>query len=171
MIDEAALMQEHEGLVRKAALSLRSAGASVGLDYEDLLQAGRMGLLHAMRNWEPARGHRFSTYACPCVRGGILNEIARMAAVNGRQEKRGTPRPHFVSAIHRITVEHTDFDRVDAADALSSMPLRGRERDVVAAMRGGDCQAQVARLLGISKQRIHQILVAMRARVAARAAG
>ena len=52
-------MERHDGLVH--ALIQRQGGGE--LSYEEALQAGRIGLWHAIRGYEPARGTAFSTYA------------------------------------------------------------------------------------------------------------
>ena len=52
-------MERHDGLVH--ALIRRQGGGK--LPYEEALQAGRIGLWHAIRGYDPARGTAFSTYA------------------------------------------------------------------------------------------------------------
>lgn len=39
-----------------------------GLNFDDLVGAGMMGLVQAARCFDPARGVRFSTYACNCIK-------------------------------------------------------------------------------------------------------
>lgn len=45
-----------------------------GIEYEDLFQAGCVGLVKAAENFDPSRGVRFSTYAVPV----ILGEVRRL---------------------------------------------------------------------------------------------
>ena len=45
-----------------------------GVEYDDLFGAGSVGLVKAARNFDPARGFSFSTYAVPV----ILGEIRRL---------------------------------------------------------------------------------------------
>ena len=52
-------MEQHDGLVH--AFIRRQGGGK--LPYEEALQAGRIGLWHAIRGYDPARGTAFSTYA------------------------------------------------------------------------------------------------------------
>ena len=52
-------MEQHDGLVH--AFIQRQGGGK--LPYEEALQAGRIGLWHAIRGYDPARGTAFSTYA------------------------------------------------------------------------------------------------------------
>ena len=52
-------MEQHDGLVH--AFIRRQGGGK--LPYEEALQAGRIGLWHAIRGYDAARGTAFSTYA------------------------------------------------------------------------------------------------------------
>ena len=52
-------MEQHDGLVH--AVIRRQGGGK--LPYEEALQAGRVGLWHAIRGYDPAWGTAFSTYA------------------------------------------------------------------------------------------------------------
>lgn len=61
---------ENIGLVH--ACARRFAGR--GIEYDDLYQAGCMGLVKAVDHFEPERGLCFSTYAVPV----ILGEIRRL---------------------------------------------------------------------------------------------
>jgi len=49
----------------------------VGLDRDDLLGWGMVGLLSAADSWDESRGLKFSTYAFPRIRGAILDEMRR----------------------------------------------------------------------------------------------
>jgi RNA polymerase sigma factor (sigma-70 family) len=52
-------MDQHDGLVH--AFIRREGGGDI--PYEEALQAGRVGLWHAIQGYDPARGTTFSTYA------------------------------------------------------------------------------------------------------------
>lgn len=52
-------MARHDGLVH-AYIQRRGGG---DIPYEEALQAGRIGLWHAIRGYDPTRGTAFSTYA------------------------------------------------------------------------------------------------------------
>jgi len=52
-------MSQHDGLVH--AYIQRHGGGDIS--YEEALQAGRIGLWHAIRGYDPTRGTAFSTYA------------------------------------------------------------------------------------------------------------
>lgn len=48
-----------------------------GLDFEDLLSFGAMGLLDAIERFDLGRGFCFQTFAVPRIRGAILDELRR----------------------------------------------------------------------------------------------
>jgi RNA polymerase sigma factor (sigma-70 family) len=52
-------MDQHDGLVH--AFIRRQGGGDIS--YEEALQAGRIGLWHAIQGYDPTRGTTFSTYA------------------------------------------------------------------------------------------------------------
>lgn len=58
------------------------------VDRDDLLGWGMVGLVRAADSWDASRGHKFSTYAYPKIRGAILDELRRMDFLpRGRREK------------------------------------------------------------------------------------
>lgn len=67
---QGALVTDNLGLVHLCARRFLGRG----IDYDDLFQAGCVGLVKAAEHFEPERGLRFSTYAVPV----ILGEIRRM---------------------------------------------------------------------------------------------
>lgn len=48
-----------------------------GLDFDDILSFGVLGLLDAVDRFEPDRGFCFQTFAVPRIRGAILDELRR----------------------------------------------------------------------------------------------
>jgi len=58
-----------------------------GLDRDDMLGWGMIGLLSAADNWDESRGLKFSTFAFPRIRGAILDEMRRADLLpRGRRE-------------------------------------------------------------------------------------
>ena len=50
-----------------------------GLSFLDLIEEGNVGLLHAVRKFQPDRGTRFSTYATWWIRQGLVRALANQA--------------------------------------------------------------------------------------------
>lgn len=71
------LAEHYLSLVRSIAVSLsRKIGQGVELD--DLIADGSLGLLRAIETFDLDRGFKFQTYATTVVRGAILNGMRRM---------------------------------------------------------------------------------------------
>jgi RNA polymerase sigma factor for flagellar operon FliA len=74
---ENALVQQYLPLVRtvvgRLAMTLPDH-----VDQDDLNSAGLVGLLQAMRNYDPTCGTSFETYARVRIRGAMLDELRRM---------------------------------------------------------------------------------------------
>jgi len=51
-----------------------------GFESEDLVQDGLIGLLSAIRKYDPAKGARFSTFAYTCIDRSIISAVKRAMA-------------------------------------------------------------------------------------------
>jgi RNA polymerase sigma factor FliA len=72
--DKTALWSKYHGLVRQEALRLQKRlPASVELD--DLIQAGAMGFLGAIENFDPKKGVTLSAWITQRVRWSLLDEL------------------------------------------------------------------------------------------------
>lgn len=71
---EEKLIQQHMGLVRSQALRLL-ARLPANIELDDLIQAGLMGLLDAVRRYTEQADARFETYAITRIRGAMLDEL------------------------------------------------------------------------------------------------
>lgn len=74
-IERDGLLLRHLGLVHHMARKLWRVGR--GLEFEDLIGAGTLGLVHALEGFDGRRGVAFSTYAVPRIRGAMLDEMNR----------------------------------------------------------------------------------------------
>ncbi|MFR8229969.1 MAG: sigma-70 family RNA polymerase sigma factor, partial [Anaeromassilibacillus sp.] len=63
-------VQENIGLVHACAKRFKGRG----IEYDDLFQAGCLGLVKAVDHFDESRGLKFSTYAVPV----ILGEMRRL---------------------------------------------------------------------------------------------
>lgn len=79
------LCEQNGGLVRKIAQRFLGRG----VDYEDLVQIGSIGMLKAIRSFDEERGCVFSTYAVPLIMGEIKRFLRDDGLIKvGREQKR-----------------------------------------------------------------------------------
>ncbi len=126
-----ALLINNGGLVR--TLAARFIGR--GTDYEDLVQIGMIGLVKAVRTFDPARECAFSTYAVPLILGELRRHLrddgfvkvsrtrkrqaAMLASAREAALKEGRdPRIEELAQACGVTVE----DAIDALEATA--PVR-----------------------------------------------
>lgn len=74
--DETELVSRHAGLVKRIAYHL-AARLPASVEIDDLIQAGSIGLLEAVRHYQGDRGASFETYAGIRIRGAMLDELRR----------------------------------------------------------------------------------------------
>ncbi|MFH8483966.1 sigma-70 family RNA polymerase sigma factor [Streptomyces longisporoflavus] len=71
------LVLHNQGLVHKVAQPYQGQG----LEYEDLIQHGMLGLMRAVVKFDPSKGFKFSTYAMWWIRQAITRSIADEGAL------------------------------------------------------------------------------------------
>ena len=71
----AALIARMMPAIRKGAAECTAPG----LDFDDAVQEGLIGLFHAVRGFDPAAGQTFTAYAAACIRHA--QQDARRAAL------------------------------------------------------------------------------------------
>lgn len=74
---EGQLVEQHLGLV-KTVVGRVAMSLPPHVDMEDLYSAGLVGLLNAIRRFNPRSGASFETYARVRIRGAVLDELRRL---------------------------------------------------------------------------------------------
>ena len=146
-------MAQHDGLVH--AYIQRQGGGDI--PYEEALQAGRIGLWHAIRGYDPARGTAFSTYAWVAIwrhihrRGQELSRDsdARMAEM---------PAPWVMLDPVEEVAKHLTLDALH--DLVGQLPKRLRR--VIVGRYGLGKQPpctlrELGEELGLSGERVRQL--------------
>ena len=67
-------LKNHMPLVRSVVDRMR-ASLPPTVDVEDLYSVGLMGLIHALRRFDPTLGVTFASYATMRIRGAVLDEL------------------------------------------------------------------------------------------------
>jgi len=118
---EEVLVSEYVRLVRVCARPYFLAGG----DGEDLIQEGMLGLLSAIRTFDPLKGVKFSTYAEFCVRRRIYSAI-RSASGN-----KHTPLNSYISL---------ESPQLDESSTQNAYFLRDPEDYVISRERAGEVE-------------------------------
>src|ERR1700750_1708944 len=74
---EAELVEEDLPLV-KTVLGRLASSLPPHVDIEDLYSSGLVGLLNAVRNYDPKGGSSFESYARVRIRGAVFDELRRL---------------------------------------------------------------------------------------------
>ena len=118
---EDSLVSEYAWLVRACARPYFLAGG----DSEDLIQEGMLGLLSAIRTYNPHKGAKFSTYAEYCIRRRIYSAI-KLASGN-----KHTPLNSYISL---------ESSLLDESDTQSVPFLRVPEDRLIAREQAGEIE-------------------------------
>jgi RNA polymerase sigma factor for flagellar operon FliA len=95
----------------------------LGLERDDLISAGALGLLRAAQRFDPARGTTFGLFARPYVRGAMIDEIRRML--------RGNPAPP--DTVFPQPLEPADSEPIaTGGDAMGDPMLRAQVKRLIA---------------------------------------
>ena len=117
---EEALLKENLPLV--AAIARRYQNC--GLNQEDMMQLGSIGLLQALRRFDPDRGLCFSTYAVPLIAGEIRRFLRDDGMVKFSREAKSLA----------LKIERVRRERGDLTVAELSKQLNVPAEDVTAAL-------------------------------------
>ena len=118
---EEALVSEYAQLVRACARPYFLAGG----DSEDLIQEGMLGLLSAVRTFDPSKGTKFSTYAEFCIRRRMYSAIKAASAY------KHTPLNSYISL---------ESQQLDEASTQNAYFLRDPEDFVIARESVGEVE-------------------------------
>ncbi len=117
--------EEHLGLVHHCASRFRGRG----IEYEELYGAGCLGLMKAVRGFDPERGVQFSTYAVPVILGELkrlfrdggtvkVSRRMREAAMSLRRAEESYLKQYGTEPSISQLSELTGISESDAAQAL-----------------------------------------------------
>lgn len=146
-------MEKHEGLIH--AVIRRQGGGDIG--YEEALQAGRIGLWHAIRGYDPTRGTTFSTYAWVAICRQMhqrAKELSRETAVWSQEVPSSWVVPDPAEGLERELTQEV------LRDLVSQLPERLGQVIVARYGLGGQPPCTLKQLgeeLGLTRERVRQL--------------
>lgn len=151
------LVNTNKAIVHLFAKRYCKAGSMVGLEYDDLVGAGMLGLVKAAQRFDASKGVKFATFATPYVSGivrqslrdfnGII-PVSRSHFENGNLPPvvESTDSEDWVEPVGSFGFESNTLKRIQLDDALSR--LLPRDRDIVRAYANGYTFSDIARMTG-----------------------
>jgi len=157
-------IERHVPLVRAVARRYARGGEP----YDDLVQAGCLGLIAAVDRWDAARGPSFEAYAVPTIHGAIRHHLRDRAP--GVRAPRSGAAPVLTPLEDDLPGRDDPIaaaeDRLALALAMRRLPLRER-RIVALAFYGDRSSRTIARDLGLSQVHVCRLLRSALARMEA----
>jgi RNA polymerase sigma factor (sigma-70 family) len=89
------LITDHLPLVRQVSEHLRASWRESGLEIDDLVSCGTVGLIQAADRFDPTRGVSFKTYAELVIKGAIRDGVSRGTNWFGRRAAGSTTVIHL----------------------------------------------------------------------------
>ena len=157
-LDRHRRIEQHLPLVRSLALRFARRGEPL----DDLVQAGCVGLIHAVDRHDPDRG-AFEAYAVPTITGEIQRHLRDRGSVlripPGVLAERGRPRLDPLRDDDGPPADPIPAvdDRLAVAAALRKLPLHER-RILVLWLYGERSQRRIADEVGISQIHVSRLL-------------
>jgi RNA polymerase primary sigma factor len=173
----------HEHLIkvqiRRLKIFLRGA-----LSYDDLMQTGRIALIHAHQKFDPSKGVKFETYANYWVKQRLYKECAECGypvryppnswrnlkikhgkrpgfggSLDSPAAEDGDSRKDLLPDRNRVLVDEAARDaQIQAdADAVMAEVLNEREAEVVRCVSRGDTLVATGERIGVSRERVRQL--------------
>lgn len=151
---ERELLEANAGLIRSIASRFRERAAEGhGCDFEDLLQLGSIGMIKAMKSYDPSFGTVFSTYAVPL----IIGEIKRFLRDDGPIKVSRTSKRLAAEILHAREAFTLKQGREPSVDELAVICAISREElcDAISCVKSphslsepiGDDGAQLGELI------------------------
>ena len=175
---QAELLRRYEPLVRHIARALYLPGGET----DDLAQCARVGIVDAMRAWDPKRGVPFRSFAWLCATREA--RVAVNSARAGKHQPLNSARPLHATGDDGLPLEDTVEDagradenpvaRVIAREQLQSIldrapTLTTLERRALA-LSANDCgHREIARTLGVRQRAVNNALQRARCKLLGRA--
>ena len=158
------LLDKYKSLVRAKS----RAYFLIGADTEDIIQEGMIGLLKAIRSYDPARSDNFEAYASLCIRRQIYDTIRRDARWLLREEdalRQIAPDPALAGTPDPETQCLANETETEIKAALHGF-LSAFEASVLDRYLGGLSTAEIAALLGREQKSVDNAIGRIRRKLA-----
>jgi RNA polymerase sigma factor FliA len=173
--DRQTYIADCQGLVHSLAAQIHRKLPSY-VEIEDLVEYGQLGLVEAARDFDPGRGHQFTTFAYYRIRGAIYDGLAKMSWFSRAQYQRLRYERLARETLEEDAGQCTEEPPQDEAGHMRWFRDLGQSLAVVylAAQAGGNEEAEGRPLIDTStpppwadavrrevSQRLHELIAAL----------
>ena len=149
------------GLIARQMPQIRSLAAKAvrpGLDFDDAVQEGIIGLFSALETFDAQKGAAFATYANVCVQNAIVSAVR--AAGRSKHAPLNTSVPY-------TETESTPGPEELVMQTMQSIDTRlsALEKQVLALFLDGNSYSAIAKRLNVSEKAVDNALQRVRAKL------
>ncbi len=127
-----------------------------GIDVDDLVQEGLIGLFGAVHSFDKTKNVSFSAFANVCIKNSILNAVASF------KHKNNLPLENFEEENENDYVDTAmtpeelavSKNEVEFIHSVISGTLSKKEKDVFILFLGGDTYSEISKKLGTSEKSV-----------------
>lgn len=154
------LILSHIGLVHQIASKFHAAG----VDPDDWRQEGLIGLLDAIRSYEPEKRVSFRTYASVCIRNRLLKAVSAAQAKYNHALNEAVSLDDSLPTYQLENPEALFLEKESMAEISRQIKilLSSFERKTLSLYLQGFCYKDISRILGVSIKSVDNSLVRIR---------
>lgn len=143
--------------MRRAA----AMGVCPGLEFDDAVQEGIIGLFRAIKTYDEAKGAAFETYACTCIQNAVVAAQRTAGRKKHAPLNQGLPLDEAVPTPgpEEIAIQNEAMESTLQAIQTRLSPF---EQEVLALFLAGDSYEQIARQLGRTEKAVENALFRLR---------
>lgn len=134
------------------------------VEFDELLSAGYLGYVQALRRFQPQLGYKLKTFAEFRIKGAVLDEARCLIG----DERAKTPRP---TQDHDYDIDWKEDpgegvdETIDVQMFLATLPVSEKSREILRLRSEGWSMKQIGKRLGCSESRVSQIMGGLKQQV------
>ena len=148
------IMDKYKSMVRKKARAMFLLGG----ENEDLIQEGMIGLIKAVRDYDPVLGNSFSSFAELCVSRQMYS------AIEASKRKKHLPLNHYIS-LYEESENHQDggnkmqlIDTIEPEQENNPEALSEEDRESIDRALGRYYGAQMKQGIDVAKRNVEDFM-------------
>ena len=166
------LVESNQRLVYKIARRFKVSS----FDYDDLVQAGMMGLFNAAKNYDVTKGTKFSTYATYYIIGAIKDELEKRSLIktskyyknltSSKEETIDQADSLVAKEYYQVELKEDMNDIAGNYLNLDAFNFTAMEKELLKLrLENRYSQVEIAKELSISQSKVSRMLKEMREKI------